>query len=100
MDVNTSFIIPSADNAAQKARSSTNSTAKTSPVVVEANRASGVVRTTDNPDVIDGADQFRQQATYDQPSGRSQQALASYQSFDREEKRAELRNLLGVDLFA
>lgn len=99
MDVNTSFILPNAGTAPQKARSAPDAPSKPAPTV-EVNSPEGVVRTSSNPQITQGADQFSRQATYDQPSGRSQQALASYQSFEREEKRTELRNMLGVDIFA
>ncbi|AWL12298.1 hypothetical protein HMF8227_01825 [Saliniradius amylolyticus] len=47
------------------------------------------------------ADRFRHQsAFYDQPPRRGQQAIDAYQTLAREEKRAEIQSMMGVDTFA
>ncbi|TDF39621.1 hypothetical protein EYS14_08935 [Alteromonadaceae bacterium M269] len=47
------------------------------------------------------ASQFNQEgeAIRDEPNTRNRRAIAAYQSFSREERRAEVQSLLGVDTF-
>ena len=42
----------------------------------------------------------KEQTNHDQPNGRNQRALNQYQSLDIEEKRTEVRTMMGVDTFA
>lgn len=46
------------------------------------------------------AERFSQYTTYDQPGSRNASALNAYQSLEKEQKRAELQQMLGVDTYA
>lgn len=46
------------------------------------------------------AERFSQRTGYDQLDSRNAAALNAYQSLEKEQKRAELQNMLGVDTYA
>lgn len=58
------------------------------------------VRANVTDDVLNSAKKFQQQTGYDQPEGKGRDVVAAYQSLDREAQRDNIRQLLGVDLYA
>ncbi len=58
------------------------------------------IRNDASDDVLNSAQKFQQQTGYDQPEGKGRQVVAAYQSLEREEQRENIRQLLGVDLYA
>ncbi|QJR82198.1 hypothetical protein CA267_016290 [Alteromonas pelagimontana] len=65
------------------------------PVISE-----GVVNAAKTDDALNSARTFQQQSGYDQPEGKGQEAVTAYLSLDREAQRENVRQLLGVDIFA
>jgi hypothetical protein len=43
---------------------------------------------------------FKQQAFYDQPQGKGQQAINAYNDINHQAQREDVQQMLGVDLFA
>lgn len=100
MDVNTSFHIVGRANAPHKQANPTPTSARSSGGVAPVEQPQSQTLLTPTPDALKNARQFQQNATYDAPDQRSALALNAYQSHERETKRDELRQLMGVDLFA
>ena len=51
-------------------------------------------------DSLNKARRFQQQSGYDQPQGRGEQAVLAYQRFEREQQKDQIRQLMGVDIYA
>lgn len=61
---------------------------------------SGVQPRSGNAESRAKAESFRQTSGYDQPQGPAILALEAYGSHEREVKRAAIRQMMGVDLYA
>ncbi|MDM7860286.1 hypothetical protein QTP81_06735 [Alteromonas sp. ASW11-36] len=55
-----------------------------------------------NAEAFEQAERFRQQrrSNYDAPNPQTQAALNTYQSLQTEQRREEIRGLLGIDIYA
>lgn len=58
------------------------------------------IRANASDDVLNSAQKFQQQTGYDQPEGRGRDVVAAYQSLERETQRDNIRQMLGVDIYA
>lgn len=60
----------------------------------------GTVKAIKDQATLEGAQQYQQKTVYDKPAGVAGQALESYTSLSKEDKKAQLRQLMGVDIYA
>ncbi|MBU3023335.1 hypothetical protein [Aestuariibacter sp. A3R04] len=102
MEIQSGFSIIRPEQAPQKkqperidARSSEPSSAAT-----EAVEYANSIRSSSSDAVLNSAQKFHQQTGYDQPEGRGRGVVAAYQSLERETQRDNIRQLLGVDIYA
>ncbi len=58
------------------------------------------IRMAPTEDTLNKAHRFHSEAIYDQPQGKAQHAVTEYMSFEREQKREAIRDMMGVDLYA
>ncbi|MBD3587390.1 hypothetical protein HHX48_16760 [Salinimonas sp. HHU 13199] len=70
------------------------------PYTVEPASVPAFVRMAPTEDTLNKAHRFHSEAIYDQPQGKAQHAVTAYMSFEREQKRDAIRDMMGVDLYA
>lgn len=102
MEIRNSIITPALNNQANKPEKVVPQSAQEqSPQAVSrAPQPVVIPRSAQSKEAMDNADTYRQSAQYDQPDKNSQSALLAYGSLEREEKRDEIRQLMGVDIYA
>ncbi|QCZ93117.1 hypothetical protein [Salinimonas iocasae] len=70
------------------------------PHTIEPAAVPAFVRMAASEDTLNKAHRFHSEAIYDQPLGKAQHAVTEYMSFEREQKREAIRDMMGVDLYA
>ncbi|WP_296043560.1 hypothetical protein [uncultured Alteromonas sp.] len=100
MEIRQQLITPNVERNAQQPKPAAKSAGVERVEAEQKTPVNAVLPRAGNAESRAQAESFRQTSGYDQPQGPAILALEAYASHERETKRAAIREMMGVDLYA
>ena len=101
MEIRNTQITPAVERNASKTKSTSVSRSVEKNQIPEVKSQLQTIAKAGDEQSFKNAEAFRSTSSYDEPnSGKVKGALDAYSSLDREDKRDQLRSMMGVDLYA
>ena len=100
MEIRQQLITPNVERNAPQPKPATKSAAVERVDKAPASQLDAIQPRTGDDNTRAQAESFRRTSGYDQPQGPALLALEAYASHERETKRAAIREMMGVDLYA